>query len=343
VPLTPGNFPLVRTITQMVRGLLADELVAPGFPFVPLSVQAASVGGHVICTANFPTNPGFVPNDTLLVAGMTPSNFNGTFSVTTSGTQVSWQNDAATVGTASVLGTIQGYGTGKKYTDTLLMTYVNSAYRALQRALKAAGSVELRVGTAFVTIPGLTETDPSATVYLSFEGLSIESDANPPPEFDIANPVGQLPSDLIMPRLVKERRTGSSDIFIEVVDQTNTGNFQLRNQGFNLAQWKWEDDSIVLIGAQQDNDIAIEYDRGLPALADGTSQIQILNCEDYLAFETSALVSPGRGGANGATWQAKSDDAKDKLIAATVRQQQFVSRRPRPFSSRRGYSRRALF
>lgn len=331
-----SNFPIVRTVTQLVRNLLADEPIAPGFPFQPVSVVA--LGG--IVTATFATPPGYIPGDTILAANFTPSDFNGSFVLSaSSGTQITWQNNSATNGAATG-GTVQGYGTGKKYTDPMLMAYVNSAYRALQRALKATGSTEFKEGQAFVTIPGLTFADPSAQVFLNFEGLSIDSDADPAPEFDISTPIGQLPNDLLSPIELWERRTGSSDDFIPMIDLTNTGGLPSRPQGIVLSCFEWIGDALTFIGATQDNDIKIRYNKGLPPVSDGASQLFVLNSEDYHAFSVASMATKSRGGRNTQEWDAAAEDAKEKLVNAVTRGQQFQSRRSRAFSTRRGFTRR---
>jgi len=300
-----------------------------------LSVAAA--GG--IVTVQFALPPGFISGDSIVLTGASPSGFNGTFTISSAnGNQIIFQNNAAPDGAAAGV-TIQGYGTGKKYTDTILLPYVNSAYRGLQRALKAAGSTELKEASAFVEVPGLTFTDSSAQVFLSFEGLTIDSDADPAPEFSVP-PLGQLPADLLTPVKVWERRSGSSDEFIPLVDLSETGGLPSRPQGSVLGIYEWAGDSLVFLGATQDNAIKLRYERSLPAVNDGAAQLFVLNSEDYHAFAVAATASASRGGREGQQWAANAEDCKENLIAAEVRRQQAVPRRRRAFSSRQGYTRR---
>ena len=328
------NFPAVRTVTQLVRAMLGDDAVAPGYPFNPVSVVAA--GGVV--TATFAIPPGFISNDQLLIAGFAPGAHDGTFPCgQLSGNQISWQNNAAPNGAAGTIGTVQGYGTGKKYTDPVLMAFVNSAYRALQRALRGIGSTEFRQNQAFLTVPGLSAGDPSTTVEIGYGGMTIESDANPAPGF-VTVPAFVLPSDLLTPRKLMEAPTGSGDRFVEMADLTNEGGLPSRAQGMALGCWEWAGDAIALIGALQSVDLRMEYDRSLPPVATGADQLMVLNSEDYHANAVCALLEPGRGGKNTATYMQQADEAKEKLIGAAVRPQQFKSFRSRGFSSRRGYA-----
>jgi hypothetical protein len=338
VPST--SYPLVRTVTQLVRSLLADDGASGwGFPFGSNGPLITIVVVSGVCTATFPIAPGFITDDIIQLAGWPPP-LNGQFTVSlASGPQIIWQNNAVPNGNYQG-GTIQGWGTGKKWTDPLLTPFVNSAYRGLQRALRGIGSTEFRQGTAFVTIPGLSFSDPSTQVFLTFEGLSITSDVNPAPVF-IEPPSGVLPDDFLIHRKMWERPTASTSLqFVPVTDLTNTGGVPSRAQGGYLGVFSWEDDGFVFVGSTNNTDIKIEYDRGLPPVADGSSQLLILNSEDYHAYSVAEMVEKSRGGKNVAQFQSDADDAKEKLIAAFTRSEQFIPRRSKPFSSRRGWGRR---
>lgn len=333
IPTT--NFPQVRTVTGLVRSLLGDDAIAPGYPFQPISLV---VGAGGLCVAQFAIAPGFIPGDTLLLANWTPANVNGSGLTvqTVNGNQITWTNPASvTTGTATG-GTIQGYGTGTKYTDTILMPFVNSAYRSLQRALKATGSTEFKESQAFVTIPGITFAEPSTQVVLAYEGVSISSDADPAPTFIDPVITSQLPADLLSPLEIWERQTGSQNNFSPVVDLTNDGGLPSRAQGQFLGVFEWAGDELVFIGATQDQDIKIRYQRSLPAVANGQSNLLVLNSEDFHAYAVATLCDASRGGRQTPTWTQIAEDAKEKLVNAATRQQQYVSRRPRGFSSRRG-------
>lgn len=329
--------PLVRTVTQLVRALLADEQKGLGVIYDSRTiVSIAAAAGIVVATFALPH--GYVLGDNILLAGMTPASANGTFSLTASTTlTITWQNNAQPNGAVGAIGTIQGYGTGKKYTDDVLMPHVNSAYRGLQRALKATGAVEFKVDESFLTVPALSAQDNSAQVSVSYTGMTIESDSTPPPTF-VTPPVGALPQDLFVPLKIWERRTGSTDTFLPMTDLTNTGGLPSREQGLQLGIWEWLGDTLAFLGSQQSNDLRIRYQRGLPVLSDGSSQILVLNSEDYHAFTVAAMVAKSRGGQQVQEWDAAAEECKDKLIAAYTRQQQGTARRSRPFSSRRGFS-----
>src|SRR5580698_1713884 len=96
---------------------------------------------------------------------------------------------------------------GNLFTDGLLMPYVNSAYRKLQRALAAAGQETFLVDDVLLVVPAVAEVDPSAQVMIN--------DATAPPN--------QLPTDLLVPLDLWERANGSSDDFVEMVDLSLRG------------------------------------------------------------------------------------------------------------------------
>lgn len=329
------EYPIVRTCTQLVRSLLPDEPIGVGFAFTPLS--AAADASHNV-TLIFQTAPGYVIGDNLSLTGFTSTAWNGNFTVTSvSGNQVQFVNSAVASSSPTVIGTVQGYGTGKNYTDTKLMPLINSAYRSLQRALKMAGSTELKTAAAYLTIPAINTIDTSCVITLGYSGLTITSDMNPPPTWlDIPNPTAALPQDCLRPRKLTERQKGTADTFVEVVDMTENGGIPSRSQGAHLGVWEWVKDGINFLGATQDNDIRMEYDRGLPAVSNGGDSLLILECQEFIAFQTCAFVTVGRGGKNPPSYQQMAEDAKEKLIAAETRAQQFVSRRGRGYSSRRG-------
>ncbi|HVA71924.1 MAG TPA: hypothetical protein VNF02_02345 [Candidatus Limnocylindrales bacterium] len=94
---------------------------------------------------------------------------------------------------------------GAVFSDAVLMPFLNSAYRELQRQLAESG-VSVLTGQDDIDLPltnGLTNTEIS----------------------DVTTP--QLPTDLLAPQQVWEQATGSSDMFIPMEKITSgLPNFQ---------------------------------------------------------------------------------------------------------------------
>src|SRR5579862_492831 len=96
---------------------------------------------------------------------------------------------------------------GNLFTDGVLMPYVNSAYRKVQRALAAAGQETFLVDDLLLVVPAVTVVDSSQQVVLN----------------DSTAPPNQLPTDLLAPLDVWERPNLGSDDFIQMTDLTGRG------------------------------------------------------------------------------------------------------------------------
>ncbi len=112
---------------------------------------------------------------------------------------------------------------GNLFTDAVLLPYANSAYRKLQRALGNAGGGGFIQDDALLVVTAVTQPDTSLQVSIS--------DATAPPN--------QLPTDLLVPLKIWERRNGSTDDFLEMVDLTRHGGLPSRVQDITLSVWEW--------------------------------------------------------------------------------------------------------
>src|SRR5579884_3898437 len=118
---------------------------------------------------------------------------------------------------------------GNLFTDAVLLPYVNSAYRKVQRALGNAGAGGFLSDDVLLVVPAVTAPDSSLQVSIT--------DATAPPN--------QLPSDLLVPLKLWERPNGSSDDFVEMSDLTGHGGLPSQPQGMNLQYWEWRADGII--------------------------------------------------------------------------------------------------
>lgn len=208
------------------------------------------------------------------------------------------------------------------FTDTLLLPYLNSAYRKLQRAVGNSGGGGFIQDDVLLVVSAVSAPDPSLQVFLS--------DASAPPN--------QLPTDLLVPLKLWERSSGSSDDFSEMVDLTRHGGLPSRAQGVTLGVWEWRADGLWFLGATQDVQIRLRYLKAYPDLTDSTSPVLVRNAQEALAYATAAAASWSRGSPLAEKWDAAAADAIEDLIVAAVRREQQSARRRRPFSSRSGYT-----
>jgi hypothetical protein len=211
---------------------------------------------------------------------------------------------------------------GNLFTDAVLLPYVNSAYRKMQRALGNAGGGGFLTETATLIVTAVTTPDTSLQVSIT--------DSTPPPN--------QLPTDLLMPSKIWERPNGSTDDFLEMVDLTQHGGLPSRIQDVTLSVWEWRADGIYFLGATQDTQIRLRYLKAYPDLTDATSPVLVRNAQEAIAYAAAALAAWARGSPLAEKWDDAAADAIEDLISAAVRREQQSARRRRPFSARSGYT-----
>jgi len=209
---------------------------------------------------------------------------------------------------------------GVVFTDTVLMPFLNSAYRGLQREL-AENGVTVLMAQIDISLP----LDPVS-------GLA----PNPPQISDVTSP--QLPVDLLAPHALWEMATNSTDIFIPM--EKITGGMPNLQASPYLRIWEWREDRVNLIGATQPITVRLRYEKALPLLVLGTDPVQIRSATDPLAYATAAMAARSRGArALAADMQTAAQMAVEKLIERYVRPEQAKARRRRPY----GYRRRIIY
>jgi hypothetical protein len=212
---------------------------------------------------------------------------------------------------------------GNVFTDSVLLPYIQSSYRRVQRKLAIAGS------SLFITdnIQLVIAAVPSAQ-----QGIGTQVVLN-----DASEPPNQLPSNLLQPLKISERPNLSTQHFIEMQDRTMHDGLPLRKQGQTLRDWEWRTDGIYFVGATQDTEIDLRYTVSLPDLAGPTDYVMIRFSQEAIAYGAAALAGGARGSPLAQTYADEQDQADEDLIAYFVRMAQHSGgRRRKPFSSRGG-------
>jgi len=200
---------------------------------------------------------------------------------------------------------------GAVFSDAVLLPFLNSAYRALQRELAESG-VSVLVSQVDIDLP---LTDGVTNTVIS----------------DVSTP--QLPTDLLVPHQLWEQATGSSDIFSPM--EKITGGLPNFQPAARLRMWEWREDTIQLIGATQETTVRIRYEKSLPGIVLGTDPLQIRSSIDALAYAVAAMAARSRGAqALAADMFALAENAAEKLIERYVRPEQFKGRRRKPYGYR---------
>jgi hypothetical protein len=210
---------------------------------------------------------------------------------------------------------------GNLFTDTVLLPYANAAYRKVQRALANIQSGSFLGDNVLLIVPAVLGTDPSLQVSIT--------DATAPPN--------QLPIDLLVPLKLWERASGSSDDFIEMTDLTDHGGLPSQPQGLSLEYWEWRADGLYFIGATQDTQIRLRYEKAYPALADATSPVLVRDAVETIAYFTAAMAAAARGAPQAARWDGAGSDGLEDLLLRATQREQYSGRRRRPYTSRQGY------
>ena len=211
---------------------------------------------------------------------------------------------------------------GNLFTDAVLLPYVNSGYRKAQRALANIQSGSFLTDNVLLVVPAVTVVDASAQVSIT--------DATAPPN--------QLPPDLLVPVKLWERVNGSSDDFIEMTDLTDHDGLPSEPQSQMLRYWEWRADGLYFLGATQDTQIRLRYQKSYPDMTDATSPVLVRNAQEALAYAAAAMAGAARGAPQAERWDAAAADALEDLIVRAAQREQQTGRRRRPFSSRAGFS-----
>ena len=201
---------------------------------------------------------------------------------------------------------------GAVFSDTVLMPFLNAAYRTLQREL-AENGVTVLVAQVDLDLPltdGLTPTSLS----------------------DTSSP--QLPSDCLVPHVLWEMATGSDDLFLPM--EKIVGGLPNFQPGPYLRLWEWLEDQINLLGATQAITVRVRYEKVLPTLASGTDTVLIRSATDPLAYAVAAMAARSRGQrALAVDMASMASDTTLKLIERYVRPEQYKARRRKPYGKRR--------
>ena len=310
-------YPFARDLMKLTRSLLNDA-GAPGLPQDVVSIQRAV---NVVTVTTLGVH-GLILGDQVTVYGISDKTYNGTFFVSAiiNEHQFTYVQVGADSGPFISQGAFIAIGLGNVFTDMVLLPFLNSAYRVVQRSLAMAGQTTFKTDLSFFVVKAIAEPDPSVQVVIN--------EATAPPN--------ELPIDLLEPLALWERPDGTNSSFTEMVDVTNSGGLPSIAQTEALRMWEWRSDGIYFVGSVIDTQVRMRYRKALPKLTGGDSQLLIRNCEEAVSYVTAALAANSRGSELSDKYDKAGEDQVNKLISAATRQQQRVVRRRRPFRARRG-------
>lgn len=212
---------------------------------------------------------------------------------------------------------------GNWATDSVLLPYLNSSYRVLQRKIANAGGDEFITDDVLLVVAAVpsNQQDPG--------NQAVINDATPPPN--------QLPSNLLVPLRMWERPNGSAQGFVDMRDLTNAGGLPSLLQGTTLGVWEWRTDGLYFIGATQDTQIRLRYQSAFADLTGANDYILIRGAQEALAHATAALAGMARGSPLAEQMEQLFTDSSEDLILQNVRANQRQGKRRLPYGrGRRG-------
>ena len=213
---------------------------------------------------------------------------------------------------------------GAVFTDAILLPYVNSTYRIIQKKISNAGGDEFITDGVLFVIPAVAanQQDPGTQVVLNDAG------------FTYLNVFTQLPTNLIEPLKIWERPNLSTQDFEEMVNLTSHGGLPSRPQGQTLREWEWRTDGVYFVGATQDTQIRMRYTSFLPDLINAQDMILIRGAQECLAQGAAGLAAGARGSPMAEQMDNLFNDSVEDVIVGNVRSQQNSPVRRKPYSSR---------
>lgn len=245
-------------VMDLVRSLLNDV----DFPFsTNIITPTGAVRASNVVTITTSAAHGLVVGQRVTVASVTDSTFNGTFVIASVPTATTFTYAQALGNASSGNGTVEVINPGDVFTDTILLPFVNKAYRKVQYRMLKKGSKSL---TSEVTLT-LTAGSTSFT------------DTGSPP----------LPTDFLAPRELQEKPSGNQRFMsmspIDVLPD--------QPQAAALQVWSWREEGLWFIGSTLDVDVLIRYFRSLPDAVSRDSQLLIRGCLDPVADVTAKLAA----------------------------------------------------
>jgi len=211
---------------------------------------------------------------------------------------------------------------------------LNSALRTLQRKLRNEG-VTWPIQDNFIlsNVTAVVAPDPAVQIYIGYNGYFDGTTLHASPT---------LPNDLMQPYMVEERTTNSGLPFTEMT-QPQAG-LPSTLQGSYLGVWEWRNYKIYMPGSTLTKDLRLRYKSVLvplnvPSSAFASTSINIIDCEDALAYHIAAMYATARGAAAAEELYKMRDDAIFDIANEWVRRGQAVAyRRPAYSGSQQGGS-----
>lgn len=286
----------------MARSLLNDADI----PLVNTITPTGAVRVSNQVTLTTPTAHGLQIGNIINVLNVNDPSFGGTFNILTVPTSTTLTYAQFVANASSGNGTIALVVQGDWATDTVLLPFVNKAYRKVQARLLQAGS-KSSTGEITLTLPAGTTSLTDTTV-------------------------PQLPIDFLAPRVLRERISGNPFFGPEMSPVDLLPSRPQLPYNYVFSQ---QDEGLFFVGALNDTDVLLRYFKGtLYPLTDLTSSILIRGGLDVVADWAAYLAANSRGQMNASSLSNLFNEDMKELLNMQVHSRQYKVGRRMPYNRR---------
>ena len=207
---------------------------------------------------------------------------------------------------------------GTNWPDYRLIVKAQQAFEELEAELYLAGIPIINSQNIIMTIPAYSIN---------------QHNGNP---LDMSTLPG-YPRDMIMPIWMKERQPG--DQWRDFVDMVETDFTPITTTDVYLRYWSWYHGKIYLLGAMNDNEVLLRYQRFLPLPGVNTDSISVPLGQLHLSFRVASLAAASMPGNQqlAVTLGNRAEANLDKIVRMNIKQTQNLPAKRRPYH--RGYGR----
>lgn len=209
---------------------------------------------------------------------------------------------------------------GTNWPDFRLITKAQQAFEELEAELYLAGIPIINQQNVIMLIPAYNIS--------ANDGFPLDMSTLP-----------GYPKDMIMPIWCKERWPGQE--WRDFVDMVETDFPPVTTTDVYLRYWNWTGGKIFLMGALNDVQLLLRYQRFLPLPGINTDSISVPLGQLHLCFRTASLAAASIPGQQqvAADFDNRATVNLDKIVRMNIKQQQNLPTKRRPYHRGSGRNR----
>lgn len=325
IPISLPPYPSAEAVLQLTRTICLDagisitgDLLADNAPGVIIAA-VTQAGFIVTITTNQAHN--FNIGQVVNVQNVTVAGYNGLQTIQTIPALNQFTYTLAVNGLGASLGGSVSIAPSQGF------ILLNSAYQFVTDKIANMG-YETPISEAVLlnlTAMPAAVRDPAVRVYVGYD-VYFDGQTNLTPAHD-GTPV--LPSDMLLPLVVKERQSGVHAGFRNM-GMANDG-LSLRQQWGYQCEWDWRGDRLYMPGATQTLDLWTRYQSFFPDVAAPTDQIRIFHGGGAIAYTMANRFSSPRGGDASGHYVAERDAEIQNIITRSAHKNMRKQSRRQPY------------